>query len=79
MVQNTGEKVNVRKLALEVFIDIMENGVFCNQALHAAFETHGLEKRDRSFLMRLVEGSVERCIELDYIILNYSRYNSINR
>lgn len=73
MAQNTGETVNVRKLALEVFLDIMENGIFCNQALHAAFETHDLEKRDRSFLMRLVEGSVERCIQLDYIINQFSK------
>ena len=64
--------VNVRKLALDLLFDIMERGAFCDKALHAAFEKFSLEKRERSFLMRLVEGTVERCIEMDYIIDLYS-------
>lgn len=64
--------VNVRKLALDLLLDIMERGAFCDKALHAAFEKFSLEKRERSFLMRLVEGTVERCIEMDYIIDLYS-------
>lgn len=66
-------QVNIRKLALDLLIQIMEEEVFCDKALHAAFEKNILEKRDRSFLMRLVEGTVERCIELDYIINQFSK------
>lgn len=65
-------QVNIRKLALDLLLQIMEEEVFCDKALHAALEKNTLEKRDRSFLMRLVEGTVERCIELDYIIDQFS-------
>ncbi|MCD7826466.1 MAG: 16S rRNA (cytosine(967)-C(5))-methyltransferase RsmB [Clostridiaceae bacterium] len=65
--------VNIRKVALDVFLEIMEDNVFCDQALHHAFEVYTLEKRDRSFLMRLVEGTVERCLEMDYIIGCFSK------
>lgn len=67
------QSVNVRKLALELLLTIMEDGVFCDKALHKAYDTYALEKRDRSFLMRLVEGTVERLIELDYVINQYSK------
>jgi len=65
--------IDIRKLALDLLLDIMERGAFCDKALHAAFEKYSLEKRERSFLMRLVEGTVERCIEIDYIIDLYSK------
>lgn len=64
---------DIRKLALELLLEIMEGGAFCDKALHAVFEKYFLEKRERSFLMRLVEGTVERCIEMDYIIDLYSK------
>lgn len=69
--------VNVRKLALDLLLEIMEEGVFCDKALHSAFETYLLEKRDRSFLMRLVEGTVERCTEMDYIINQFSKVKTL--
>ena len=70
-------QVNIRKLALDLLLRIMEEGVFCDKALHAVFEKQLLEKRDRSFLMRLVEGTVERCIELDYIIDQFSKVKTV--
>ena len=69
----TGKEINLRKLALELVIKIMEESVFCDKALHQALESHILEKRDRSFLTRLTEGTVERCIEADYIINCFSK------
>lgn len=65
--------VDLRKLALDLLLDIMEKDAFCDKALHAVFEKYPMEKRERSFLMRLVEGTVERCIEMDYIIDLYSK------
>ena len=59
---------NIRALALELLMDIMEHSAYCDRALHHAFTKYPLEKQDRRFLMRLVEGTVERCIELDYRI-----------
>ncbi|MDD7403202.1 MAG: 16S rRNA (cytosine(967)-C(5))-methyltransferase RsmB [Butyribacter sp.] len=70
--KKTGES-NLRKIALQLVMQIMEEGAFCDKALHQAFESYSLEKRDRSFIMRLTEGTVERCIELDYIINQFSK------
>lgn len=65
--------VNVRKLALDLMIEIMEENVFCDKALHHALDSTTLTKRDRSFLTRLVEGTIERCIEIDYILNQFSK------
>lgn len=75
MVQKKKEAVpvNVRRMALELLIEIMEGNVFCDRALHHALDRYQMEKRDRSFLTRLVEGTVERCIELDYILNQFSK------
>lgn len=67
------QEVNVRKLALDLMIQIMEDGVFYDKALHHCLEKYPMEKRDRSFLSRLVGGSVERCMELDYVIDQFSK------
>ncbi|MCI8563575.1 MAG: 16S rRNA (cytosine(967)-C(5))-methyltransferase RsmB [Lachnospiraceae bacterium] len=67
--------VNVRKLALDLLIQVMEENIFCDRALHCAFERYPMEKRDRSFLARLAEGTVERCIEMDYVLNQFSKIN----
>lgn len=79
MVQNKTKAVpvNVRSVALELLIEIMEKNVFCDRALHHALDKCRMEKRDRSFLTRLVEGTVERCIELDYILNQFSKISVV--
>ncbi len=66
-------KDNVRALCLEVLDEVFEKNVFCNTALHRAIELNkNLDERDRRFLTALTEGTVERCIEIDYLINQYS-------
>lgn len=74
MAAGRGERpANVRSLALDALVLIMEKGEYCDKALHQILEQHpSLEKRDRAFLTRLVEGTVERCLEMDYILNRYS-------
>ena len=64
---------STRQLALEAMVSIMDNGEYCDKVLHGILDKYPLEQRDRAFLMRLVEGTVERCIELDYVIDRYSK------
>lgn len=67
------QSVNLRKIALDLLMDILEKKVHLDTALHQAFrQIHLPEKRDRSFVNRLVRGTVERMIELDYVIELYS-------
>ena len=64
---------STRQLALEAMVSIMDNGEYCDKVLHSMLEKYPLEQRDRAFLMRLVEGTIERYIELDYVIDRYSK------
>ncbi len=68
------QKRNVRALALQVVMQTLEEGKYCDKVLHRVLEDHAeLPKQDRAFLTRLSEGTVERCIELDYIIGQFSK------
>ncbi|MDO4478240.1 MAG: 16S rRNA (cytosine(967)-C(5))-methyltransferase RsmB [Lachnospiraceae bacterium] len=65
--------VNTRDIILGVLMDINKNGRYCHVALHRALEQHQyLSKRDRAFITRVCEGTIERMIEIDYIIDQFS-------
>lgn len=65
--------VNTRRLCLDVITAVMEDGVFCNTALHECLNKNpALDIKERAFLSALAEGVVERCIEMDYIIGKFS-------
>lgn len=64
---------DLRAAALEVLLEVLEKKEFCHLALRRSLKAHaGYEKRQRAFFTRLVEGTVERCLESDYIIDWYS-------
>lgn len=66
--------VSVRELALDVLIEVLEKGAYSHKTIRATLEKYQyLEKRDRAFLTRLCEGTIEHVIELDYIINQYSK------
>lgn len=65
--------VNTRRLCLDILNEVLENGAFCNTALHECLNKNpALDKKERAFLSALSEGVVERSIELDYIINKFS-------
>jgi 16S rRNA (cytosine967-C5)-methyltransferase len=65
---------DVRELGLDCLTEILEKGrhshVVLRQTLEAGRE---LPRRERAFLTRLVEGTLERLYELDYLIDCFSR------
>ena len=64
---------NTREIILRVLNDISENGIYSHMAIRGALDKYGyLPKRDRAFITRVCEGTVERMIELDYIINRFS-------
>lgn len=66
--------MNARELSLDIIIEILEDGKFSNNMINRALNHNGyLEKRERSFITRLCEGTVERKITLDFIIENFSK------
>ena len=64
---------NTREIILRVLTEISENGIYSHTAIRAALERYQfLSRRDRAFITKVCEGTVERLIELDYIIDTYS-------
>lgn len=65
--------VNVRDLALECLLSITRDGNFSHIVMQDVLTKHQyLEKQERSFLNRLVMGTIERIGELDYVINQFS-------
>ena len=61
--------VNIRELALNVLLAVEKEEAFSHTALSSVRKEYAhLSKQERSFLTRLVEGVLERQIEMDYII-----------
>ncbi len=68
------DAVNVRELALETLMEIFEGGSYSHLALRAVLEKYQyLGKKERAFLTRLVEGTIQRMLELDYILDRFSK------
>lgn len=68
------DEVNIRNLALDVIVSVMDKGAYSDKAVHDTLEKHqGLEKRDRSFFTRLCQGTIEYAVESDYIIDSFSK------
>jgi 16S rRNA (cytosine967-C5)-methyltransferase len=66
--------IDIRELALTILLEISEEGGFSHIALNQALTKYQyLPKQDRAFLSRLTEGTVERMIELDYMINQFSK------
>ncbi|MDO5293810.1 MAG: 16S rRNA (cytosine(967)-C(5))-methyltransferase RsmB [bacterium] len=64
----------VREVALEVIIEVLEKGGYSHKVLGQALTKYQyLDKQERAFLSRLCEGTIERAIELDYIINQFSK------
>lgn len=66
--------VNTRELALDTLIEVMEHDQYSHLVLRSVLDKYAyLEKQERAFLTRLVEGTIERTVELDYVINTYSK------
>lgn len=76
MEEETGmtDGVNIRELALGVLLEVTKEGSYSHLVLRAVLEKYQyLEKQERAFLTRVSEGTIQRMIELDYIIDQFSR------
>ncbi|MGN0297961.1 MAG: 16S rRNA (cytosine(967)-C(5))-methyltransferase RsmB [Lachnospiraceae bacterium] len=67
-------EVNTREVALDIIVEVMEKDGFTHIVLRQALEKYGyLSRQERAFISRLASGTIERAIELDYIIDQFSR------
>ena len=66
--------VDTRELALEMLIEINERGAFSHIVLRSVLDKYQyLPKQDRAFMTRLVDGTIEYMLQLDYIIDSFSK------
>ena len=65
---------NLRQIALDIVVEVLEHGEYSNRLLGATLEKYQyLEKNKRSFLSRLTLGTIERRMELDAYVDLYSK------
>lgn len=66
--------VNVRVVILETLQEILENGQLSHLVLSGVLEKYQyLEKQERSFISRSVDGVMERLLTIDYILNQFSK------
>lgn len=66
--------INERELVLDILLEIMRNHVKSHIALQNTLGKYQyLEKRERAFVTRVTEGTLEHMMELDYIINQFSK------
>ena len=64
---------DIRELALGILLEVSAGEEYSHIALRNVLDKYQyLEKRDRSFITRVAEGTLENLIEMDYIISQFS-------
>ena len=64
---------NIREIILDSLLSMEKEGEFDSVLVRRTLERHdGLPKREKAFIKRVTEGTVERLIELDYILNQFS-------
>ena len=64
---------DTREIVLDTLLEMERNKVFSHQLVKAVLDKYNyLEGQDKRFIKRLAEGCIERRIELDYCIEQYS-------
>lgn len=67
------EGVNNRELVLGILLEVTKEEAYSHIAIARVLEKYQyLDKQDRAFITRVAEGTLERMIELDYIIDHFS-------
>lgn len=65
---------NIREIALDSLMEIFENDRFCHIIIGNVLEKYQyLDKKDRAFYSRLVQGTCENIIYIDYVIDKFSK------
>lgn len=66
--------INLREIILGALMDIVEEEQYSHIVMKDVLEKYQyLEKRDRAFITRVTEGTLENMIQLDYIIERFSK------
>lgn len=66
--------VSEREIVLAVLTEVLEDGRFSHVVLRSVLEKYQyLQKKERAFITRVTEGTLEHLIEIDYILDTFSK------
>lgn len=69
-----GKPINEREIVLAVLLDITEHEVYSHIALKNVLDKFQyMDKKERAFITRVTEGTLEHMIEIDYILNQFSK------
>lgn len=70
----TRKQVNERELVLGILMDVTEKGQYSHLVLREVLGKYQyLDKKERAFITRVTEGTLEHMMELDYILDQFSK------
>lgn len=65
---------NIRELILEMLMEILEKETYSHLVIRDVLDKYNyMESRDKAFIKRVTEGTLERMIQIDYILNQFSR------
>lgn len=68
------DNINPRAVALDIVIEVMEKQKLSHVVIREKLDKcMGLDRQKRAFIVRIAQGTIEKCIELDYIIDTFSK------
>lgn len=65
--------MNIRWIAVKILEEVYEENHFLNEVLDGYFYTHEFDKHEKAFLNKVVYGTIEQQIKIDYIINQFSK------
>ena len=70
----TSPNINIRSLALDAFMKITNEGDFLNEVVETLMDKYAyLPQKDRAFINRVLHGTLEYLIQIDFCIEKYSK------
>lgn len=68
------DTVNTRELVLGILLEVTKEGNYSHLVIRSVLDKYAyLEKKERAFITRVSEGTIQYMTELDYIIDQYSK------
>lgn len=67
-------KINVREVVLDILLELSKESEYSNILIVAVLEKYDyLDSREKAFIKRVSEGAIERRIQIDYVLEQFSK------
>lgn len=70
--------INIREIVLDILLELEKQNEYVNILVAAVLEKYDyLDSREKAFIKRVSEGTVERRIQIDYVLDQYSKIPAV--